>query len=570
MKAKKVLALLMALGMLSSSLAGCSSEEAASSGDASSSSSTQESSSGSESSSEGESSSSDGELKVTLDGVEKISEEPITLKVFCPKGANTANYGDLEYLKAYSEATNISVEWEQPSSDLATDRMNVILASNELPDMFWNVRYDQYTQLRQSNAIIDLREYARDCENLNKVVEENPGVDKYFIEPDGKMYILPLFDGLSINQPLIVRQDWLDQLGMEVPETMDDWHDYWVAVRDNDVNGNGDPNDEIPFTAEKTDYLRDLVSVFDMMDGFFVDVADGHQIKFSNIDPRYKDFLTWMNQLWNENLIDHAIFSNDKDALESNVALNLVGSYSGKLNGQFNTYMTTMPEHIEGFKLAGAPPIESSTGKHLHSNVTPLARLDNSAGGNVVTVTSQYPAECVKFCDWFYDFTPGTGGGFYGIFGYEGVTFEYTNAEKTEYEYTDLVLNNPDGLSPQQFLQTLTTRNQYAAYTPPIGSFKMWAPETEEAYERLEPYYEESLEYTLPTNLPLTDAENKEIRSTMADINTYVDEMVIAFINGKEPLDNFDAYVDTVNNMGIQKILDIYNASYELWNQDRN
>ena len=135
MKTKKVLALLMALSMAVGSLAGCSTDGNVSSASESSAGS---SAAGEESSSGQEESSSESGLKVTLEGVEKISEEPITLKIFCPKGASTASFNDIEYLKAYYEATNISVEWEQPSSDLATDRMNVILASNELPDMFWN------------------------------------------------------------------------------------------------------------------------------------------------------------------------------------------------------------------------------------------------------------------------------------------------------------------------------------------------------------------------------------------------------------------------------------------------
>ncbi len=498
---------------------------------------------------------------------EKISEEPITIRIFAPKGAEVVDYGEMDYIKKYCEATNINVIWEQPTQDMAKDRLNVIIASGDLPDMFWGVTDTQYEQLRQAGAIAPIQDYLDECPNLQKMMEEHPETRKYMIEPDGNMYAMPLMDGLTSNNPMVARKDWLDQLGMEAPVTKADWEAFWIAVRDNDLNGNGDPNDEIPLSGEGMPSLRLMVSAFEMLDGFFVDVQDGSKIKFSPIDSRYKEYITWLNHLWNEKLIDPNIFTTDKKILSNTMALNIVGSYQGKLNGTFNTYLSTLTPNIEGFDLVGTQPIMSDNGMQLHPGVTPLVRMDKSCGGGVVSITSKYPKECVKFCDWFYDATAPTGGAFLDVFGYEGVTFEY-NEDKTDYFYTDWVLNNPDGLSPQQALMKYTTRGQYPGFVPAMGSLKMWHPQTLEAYENIEPFYEESLEYTVPT-LPFTDEQNKKIRSTMADINTYVDETVAAFMTGKEPLDNFDNFVATVEKMGIQDILDIYNEAYAIWNQER-
>ena len=55
----------------------------------------------------------------------------------------------------------------------------------------------------------------------------------------------------------------------------------------------------------------------------------------------------------------------------------------------------------------------------------------------------------------------------------------------------------------------------------------------------------------------------------MADIDTYVDEMVYKFILGQEPLDNFDKYVATVEGMGLQEALDIYNQALVVYNEHR-
>ena len=52
-----------------------------------------------------------------------------------------------------------------------------------------------------------------------------------------------------------MRKDWLDRLSLEVPTTWDEWVEVFKAFKEQDANGNGDPNDEIPFTAMDTSLL---------------------------------------------------------------------------------------------------------------------------------------------------------------------------------------------------------------------------------------------------------------------------------------------------------------------------
>ncbi len=560
MKSKHLMVSLVLLGLLSASFSGCSS---------STSSSSTSSDAGTSTSSTISSVSSDSAQTAPAEneyGVAQISPTPITLRIYASKGAGTPDYNDMEHMKKYSEFTNVFVEWEQPPQDLSTERFNIVIASNDLPDMFWNIKEDQFTQLKTAQAIIPVQDYFANCPNMLQVISDHPEMENYIYDPDGNAYSLPFFDGLTVNDPMILRKDWLDKLGMELPVTKDDWYQYWCGVRDNDMNGNGDPSDEIPLSGTSFDGILSLVSAFEMDNGFFVDPSDGNKVKYSFYDPRYEDYLTWIHQLWEEKIIDSDILTTDSKTLTNNTALNLVGSYRGKLNGQLNTFMTTMPENIEGFELLATEPIMSDNGVQFHPGSVPLVRTDTIGG--VVTVTSEYPKEAVEYCDWFYDFSDPYGGAFMNIFGYEGVTFQY-NADKTDYEYTDWVLNNPDGLSPQQALQTMTTRCQHPSYVPPIGSFKMWHPATVASYENNEPFYTESLKYKIP-NLTFSDADAKTVRSIMADVTTYVEEMTAKFMTGEVSLDEYDTYVQTIQSMGIDEVLDIYNTTYSVWNQPRS
>lgn len=501
-----------------------------------------------------------------LFGVKQIVSKPITIKIYCSKGADVPSFGDLKHMANYSKATNMAVEWEQPPADLSTERFNIVLASQNLPDMFWNIQAAQFLQLKTSKAIVPIQDYLKECVNVQKVTKANPGSEKYYIDPDGKAYSLPFFDGLTVNDVMILRNDWLKKLNMSVPVTKDDWYKYWIAVRDNDPNGNG-KKDEIPLAGETFSRgILSLVSAFGMDNGFFVDAKNGNAVKYSFYDARYKDFLTWINKLWSEKIIDPNILSTDSKTLTNNSALNLVGSYRGKLNGQFNTYMTTIASKVPGYELAGAPPIKSDDGTQFHPGSVPLVRTD--VIGGAVTVSNKYPKECVLFCDWFYDFSDPYGGGFVNIFGYEGTTFVYT-ADKKDYNYSDWVLKNPDKLSPQQALQKYTTRGQHPGYVYEIGSFKMWDPTTVKAFDANKPFYQDSLKYKMPT-LTFSSDQNSKIKTTMADIDTYVMEMSAKFMTGGEPLSNFDSYIKKIKDMGIEDILTIYNTVYADWNKPRS
>jgi putative aldouronate transport system substrate-binding protein len=500
-------------------------------------------------------------------GVKPISDKHITLKIFAPKDQTITPYDDMEIFQKYNKGANVTIQWEQPNSELAAERFNIILASADLPDMFWNLSNAQNAliNLKAAGAIIPLQKYMKDAPNFVNQIKSNPETESAIVEPDGNIWSLPLFDVLACNDPTTLRQDWLEKLNLPLPTTRDEWLAYWKGVRDNDVNGNGDPKDEIPLSATGNMGFRSWVSTFGMFDTFYVDVNDNRTVKYSNIEKKYRDFLAWGNMLWNENILDREFASITGDTFRKKNSQNLVGSYRGALNSALNAFMQTIPRNIPGYKLMATVPAKSDEGLQLHPGVNNLVR-DNLVGA-VVTVTSKYPAESVRYCDWFYEWKIPHGGAFMMIFGIEGLTFDFT-ADKKDFKYSDFVLNNPDGMAASVVMARYTTRMQHAGYSTNQGSIKWWHPATVESYSHIDPYYKSSLDWKIQS-LPFTDEESRNIRAKMADISTYVDEMVNRFIMGREPLSGFDKYVATVKSMGIDDVLKIYNDAYKRYNAPR-
>ena len=174
----------------------------------------------------------------------------------------------------------------------------------------------------------------------------------------------------------------------------------------------------------------------------------------------------------------------------------------------------------------------------------------------MITDKNKHPEATVRWIDHFY----GDEGVKLFFMGVEGITFE--TLPDGSVEYTDLINNNPEGLS---FTQAVTKYIPYrnGAYPSIVKAayFKgsEGHPLSLAAAEKLEPYFPETIwspfSYTL---------DEMEIMSSIgSDIDTYVKEMRAKFIIGQASFDDWDRYVRTIERMGLDLYMETYQAAYE-------
>jgi putative aldouronate transport system substrate-binding protein len=142
-------------------------------------------------------------------------------------------------------------------------------------------------------------------------------------------------------------------------------------------------------------------------------------------------------------------------------------------------------------------------------------------------------------------------------FGLEGTHFEIINGE---YVYTDLIMNNPQGLSPQDALRSFGIQSQFTLlqderYERAFVSDEVNA--TRDEYQQ-----NNHIGDAYPT-LAFSSEEQSIINAKYTEIETYVDEMTDKFIMGIESLDHFDDFVKKVNSMGLDEVLDVQQAAYD-------
>ena len=176
-----------------------------------------------------------------------------------------------------------------------------------------------------------------------------------------------------------------------------------------------------------------------------------------------------------------------------------------------------------------------------------------------ITTSCKDVEAAARLLDWAYS----DEGHMYYNFGTEGVSYEMVNGEPV---YTDLILNNSDGMAPGTvmthylrgnyngpFVQDLRYLKQYYTLDGQKKSNETWAVAT-------------AAQYAMPNVTP-TAEESEEYSTIMNEVETYRDEMTNKFILGTESLDNFDQYVETLNSLGLQRAIEIQDAALERYNK---
>ncbi|MBO0993320.1 extracellular solute-binding protein [Bacillus sp. SD088] len=487
-----------------------------------------------------------------------VVNEPITLKFMAGKGSKNADdYNETLLWKTYEEMTNIHIDWELVAADGREEKRNLALAGGTLPDVFYAMAIpnDDLLKYGQQEVFVKLNDLIEEyMPNLTALLEQYPDIRKGATFPDGNIYSIPTiydpeFTSVIMGHKLWIRQDWLDQLEMKMPETIDDFYAYLKAVKETDLNGNG-KQDEIPYGAGNITGLRDaLKGAFGVGNrgykhSYLDQDPDTGELRFYPISDGFKEELTFLNKLYSEGLIQKNIFTIDANQ-----------SYALGAEGVYGSTVFTSTESVYGEmgkKFVGASALEGPGGKAFNRATSPLAHM----GGFVVTNENENIPATLRWLDYFYSEEGAT----LFFMGVEGKTYEVD--ENGDLQYLDKITNSADGLTMEQELAKYITYlgGGYPGLVKE-ATFKgaESLPSSIEAAQKLEPFMPEEIW----PDFTYTIEENNKLSALQADIHKYVDEMQDKFITGTEPLSKWDDYVKEVEKMKLDEYMEIQKAAYE-------
>lgn len=488
-----------------------------------------------------------------------IVNEPVTMSAMVMLSpAQPTDWNEIRVWQEYEKLTGIHMEWDAYTSADMTEKRNLALASNELPDVFFRTKMpdgdvDKYGadgSLMKLNDLID--KYAP---NFKAVMEKYPDVRKGLATADGSIYAMPsLTDSPSIEiaRKLFLNKNWLEKAGKPMPRTTDELYETLKAFRDGDMNGNGQA-DEVPLTADSLDeavqVLRGAFGLGNRGTGngnWDVDPETG-ELRFFPISDQYKQLLTYMNKLYTEKLIDQEIFTNTGAKVLAMNEQNQVGAFSfGNVIARANTNA----DDYAGLDQALIGP----AGDQLY---TSARGHFGSKGAFMISSANKHPEAAMRWIDYFYS-EEGIRMLYLGI---EGESYG-KNAEG-QYDFLPEIVNNiPEGSS---FDQVVSKYVPYAGGSLPTLILEDYfkggetQPSAKEAAEKLSPYLPDEL--WAPFGFTAEEAEEK--LAMESDIYPMVSQLTAEFVQGKLSLNDFDKYVAQVEKMGLDRLQEIYKAAYE-------
>lgn len=337
-------------------------------------------------------------------------------------GKGTIPDSDDPHVQYIKEKTGVEYELKStPPGSEPAEYINLMIASEDFPDILRPIGGVEQTLIDQGGALpLDdlLPEYAPNV--WERIPEEAWNIVRS-ASPDGKIYYVPKVY-LIPERAALLRQDWLDAVGMDMPQTLDEYKEMLIAFRDQDPNGNGE-QDELPTSGrEFGTWMDHLFAMFGvaMWEGYPEwDIYDG-EINYAGTSENMKAAISFIRELYAEKLLDNETFLNKGDVWTAKINNNLVGSwyhlpanlqerYAAMKSGAPDAYVVGMPlpevEGFEGFitqKSMGEPEW-----------MIPVASEDNAINA-------------LKLLDFFYD--PANED--FVQYGIEGIQHEVVDGEK--------------------------------------------------------------------------------------------------------------------------------------------
>lgn len=215
------------------------------------------------------------------------------------------------FLQRMQEETGIVFEYrERTDKDVWEQRKKEILQGEDLPDVLFKAQLNagEIRDMAAAGILIDLKPYLETCApDLWALLQEKQEVLAAITLPDGTIPALPSINMLPNNDLMWINQKWLSTLGLEMPETADELTEVLRAFKTGDPNRNGRA-DEVPLTFIGMWELRFLSHAFGIIDNdYYLHLKDG-KVSSGLVTEEYREFLSWLNQMWNEGLIDHQGF----------------------------------------------------------------------------------------------------------------------------------------------------------------------------------------------------------------------------------------------------------------------
>ena len=456
---------------------------------------------------------------------------------------------------ALVEATGVTLDMKCVAASAYADQANLVIASQSLPDVMIVQNYaGGPDQAYEDGLFTDLAEYEDLMPNYMKFVNYNDTNRRAAYTEEGHlMSMSQVMDRLEpCSAGVSVRRDWLDELNLEMPTTLDEFHN--VLLKFHEYNGG---NPVMDWSNDGFFLCNTFNGVFDIvggLNGYFV-CRDG-DVVYTPTDDGYRKYVELVRDWYKEGLIKKEFANNDLGSQFAPdfglMATNTIGAahMQAMMSGDFFASNGVLPTDAY-FEMMPYPTMEDGS----EAPIQPLGENDATVFPYGWMISSE--SEEIEHVIQFLDFVYGDEGIMLSNYGIEGETYTMVDGKPVQ---SELFTNNPDGLSLLGAQEVYLIHNNFV-----MSVDRVMAGMSDEG-RRCEELWNGKGKDNMPT-LNFTADESVTMAGIQNDLNTYVSEQTVRWMTNAAELDDaaWEDYCKHLEDMRCGDLEDIYQAAYDRW-----
>ena len=462
------------------------------------------------------------------------------------------------------EMTNVKINFIVLPTDGTMGAFNAMFAANKEGDAILGgsmINESDLSLMAANGLLMPMNQYIDDPEimpNFNeRVLAESPATKAYITMPDGNIYSLPKYtalDGNFLECPLWINKHWLDRLNLPVPTTIEELEEALIAFRDHDMNGDGDPNDEIPYiflNGHTYSHMEAILGLWglatkDGINDSYVYIQNG-KVQFAPTSRAYKDALTTLNRWYESDLIWSECFTGTEETFQAKVSseVPMVGLLAAKtITAGYEDYFVQLePVAVEGY--------EAEWYRHP-------GRLGGK-GQFSLTRSCKNPEVLMHWIDLFYSLEH-TVAINYG----EEADGRWALNDDGKYEFFTLPANKTEELQTAAPLFYELFTNVPGAFTAKDFENKIVLSSIQAMYQESYAVYEDYMTDEFWPRPYIADSDVSRLAELRTDIFHIVTEKREAWVTGINDIDaDWNDYLRLMDKIGIDEFLDILQRNYD-------
>ncbi|MEK3697543.1 extracellular solute-binding protein [Paenibacillus sp. FSL R10-2199] len=310
--------------------------------------------------------------------------------------SDEGTYEDNRWVKWIKEQSGIDVKIIPVPRAQAQDKLNVLIASNQAPDLIWEFDRSYIGKLVTQGAIQPIDEYIEKYSTSYKAYLEAHPELKPYLTFDGKMYAVATERTMNsvANHGAWIRQDWLDKLGLAMPTTIDELLQVAQAFKDGDPDGNG-AADTTPIVGSTT---------FDFYSAIYADMnnqwyLEDDKMAYGALLDRFGDVMSLEKQVYEQGLVDKEYLTdkNNQRAIQlwttGKAGIYIANWGGGTMESQLKDMLANVPDA----QPVPLEPVSTKYGKFgLYQETSPFIYV-------AFNKDMADPEAAVNYLDWMVD-----------------------------------------------------------------------------------------------------------------------------------------------------------------------